>query len=158
MSSPTSAVATSAVVRPFRVVMRPLSRQKRARVPPSVRRGACRGVVGGDPLIAHCAEVRSTRAPSARQAPEKDHRQPQAQAKRQNEHEWNPRIRTKRNETGWKRRGVLCQHFDELGGWCRPKSSGKDLNNSTLRWSGSPPGLRARPRQSTVKIGFTQLE
>jgi hypothetical protein len=28
--------------------------------------------------------------------------------------------------------GELYQHFDELGGWCRPKSSGKDLNDSTI--------------------------
>jgi len=28
--------------------------------------------------------------------------------------------------------GELCQHFDELGGWCRPKSSGKDLNDTTI--------------------------
>jgi hypothetical protein len=89
-----------------------------------------RGVVGGDPPIAHSAEVRATRAAPARHAPQKDHGQ--SQAKRQNKHWVNPRIRTNRAETRLEKEGDLYQHFDELGGWCRPKSSGKDLNDTTI--------------------------
>ena len=45
-------------------------------------------------------------------------------------------------ETRLEKEGGLCQHFDELGGWCRPKSSGKSLDHSTFArvhfWHGHP--------------------
>jgi hypothetical protein len=37
---------------------------------------------------------------------------------------------SKRDQAG--KKGSFYQHFDELGGWCRPKSSGKDLDDITL--------------------------